>query len=94
MESSGWPPTRRELVGTLRRSRSSTGPTSTSSRRAAIAESAIPFTGTADEIAVDIHKYEEMGVGYLVVDLARLSRNLDEMLQHMEELATQVWPRV
>ena len=26
--------------------------------------------------------------------LARLSRNLDDMLQHMEALAIQVWPRV
>jgi hypothetical protein len=26
--------------------------------------------------------------------LARLSRNLDDMLQHMEALATQVWPQV
>jgi D-serine deaminase-like pyridoxal phosphate-dependent protein len=29
-----------------------------------------------------------------VLDLARLSRNLDDMLQHMEALATQVWPQV
>jgi hypothetical protein len=28
------------------------------------------------------------------LDFVRLSRNPDEMLQHMEELATQVWPRV
>jgi alkanesulfonate monooxygenase SsuD/methylene tetrahydromethanopterin reductase-like flavin-dependent oxidoreductase (luciferase family) len=53
-----------------------------------------PFTGSADQIAGDIHQYEEMGVGYLAVDFARQSRNLDEMLGHMEELATRVWPRV
>lgn len=53
-----------------------------------------PFTGSADQIAGDIHQYEEMGVGYLAMDLARQSRNLDEMLGHMEEFATRVWPRV
>jgi alkanesulfonate monooxygenase SsuD/methylene tetrahydromethanopterin reductase-like flavin-dependent oxidoreductase (luciferase family) len=53
-----------------------------------------PFVGTADEIAADIRRFEAMGVGSLVLDLARLSRNLDDMLQHMEALATQIWPRV
>jgi probable F420-dependent oxidoreductase len=53
-----------------------------------------PFVGSADEIAADIRRYEAMGVGYLVLDFVRLSRNRDDMLQHMEALATQVWPRV
>jgi probable F420-dependent oxidoreductase len=53
-----------------------------------------PFVGTADEIAADIRRYAALGVSSLVLDLARLSRNLDEMLQHMEALATQVWPQV
>lgn len=53
-----------------------------------------PFTGAAEEIAGDIRSYGEMGVSHLVVDLARLSRNLDEMLRNLEELATRVWPRV
>jgi hypothetical protein len=34
-----------------------------------------------------------MGVGALVLDLARLSRNAGDMLQHMEALASQVWRR-
>jgi alkanesulfonate monooxygenase SsuD/methylene tetrahydromethanopterin reductase-like flavin-dependent oxidoreductase (luciferase family) len=51
-----------------------------------------PFVGTADEIAADIRRFGALGVGSLVLDLARLSRSLDEMLQHMEALATQVWP--
>jgi len=50
--------------------------------------------GNADEIAADIRRYAAMGVGSLVLDLARLSHNLDDMLQHMEALATQVWPQV
>jgi hypothetical protein len=50
--------------------------------------------GTAAEIALDIRQYEGLGVGYLVLDLARMSRTLEEMLQHMEAMATQVWPRV
>jgi probable F420-dependent oxidoreductase len=53
-----------------------------------------PFVGNAAEIAADIRRFEAMGVGSLVLDLARLSRNLDDMLQHMEVLATQVWTRV
>jgi len=53
-----------------------------------------PFVGTADEIAADIRRYEAMGVGSLVLDFARLSRHLDEVLQHMEALATRVWPQV
>jgi probable F420-dependent oxidoreductase len=53
-----------------------------------------PFVGNADEIAADIRRFEAMGVGSLVLDLVRLSRNLDDMLRHMEALATQVWPRV
>jgi len=52
------------------------------------------FAGTAIEIALDIRQYEALGVGYLVVDFARMSRTLEEMLQHMEAMATQVWPRV
>jgi probable F420-dependent oxidoreductase len=53
-----------------------------------------PFVGNADEIAADIRRYTAMGVGALVLDLARLSRNLDDMLQHMEALASQVWRQV
>jgi hypothetical protein len=53
-----------------------------------------PFTGNADDIATDIRQYATLGVSHLIVDFARLSRTLDEMLQHMEAMATQVWPRV
>jgi probable F420-dependent oxidoreductase len=53
-----------------------------------------PFVGSADEIATDIRRYAALGVGSLVLDLARLSRNLDDMLQHMEALAAQVWRQV
>jgi hypothetical protein len=45
-------------------------------------------------VAADIRRYEALGVGHLVMDFVRLSRNLDDMLQHMEALATQAWPRV
>jgi alkanesulfonate monooxygenase SsuD/methylene tetrahydromethanopterin reductase-like flavin-dependent oxidoreductase (luciferase family) len=56
------------------------------------AEGRRPFVGNADQIAADIRRFEALGVGSLVLDLARLSRGLDEMLRHMEVLATQVWP--
>jgi hypothetical protein len=45
-------------------------------------------------VAADIRRYEALGVGHLVMDFVRLSRNLDDMLQRMEALATQAWPRV
>src|SRR5262245_65562949 len=50
------------------------------------------FVGTATEVAIDIRQYKTLGVGYLVVDFARMSRTVEEMLQHMEAMATQVWP--
>jgi probable F420-dependent oxidoreductase len=53
-----------------------------------------PFVGSGDEIAADIRQYEAMGVGSLVLDFGRLSRNREEMLQHMEAFTTQVRPRV
>jgi probable F420-dependent oxidoreductase len=53
-----------------------------------------PFVGSADDIAADIRQYEALGVQHLIVDFARLSQTLDEMLRHMEVMATQVWPRV
>ena len=52
------------------------------------------FTGTSDQVAADVRQYEEMGVGYLVVDFARMSGTLDQMLGHMEDTANRVWPRV
>ena len=52
------------------------------------------FAGSAEQVAGDIHRYEEMGVSTLTVDFARLSSNIDEMLHHMEEFATRVRPLV
>ena len=52
------------------------------------------FTGTSDQVAADVRQYEEMGVGYLVVDLARMSGTLEQMLGHMEDTANRVWPKV
>jgi probable F420-dependent oxidoreductase len=53
-----------------------------------------PFTGSAAAIADDIRQYEAMGVKYLVLDFARSSRTLDDMLQHMAAFATQVRAQV
>ena len=52
------------------------------------------FTGTSDQVAADVRQYEEMGVGYLVVDLARMSGTLEQMLGHMDDTANRVWPKV
>jgi probable F420-dependent oxidoreductase len=53
-----------------------------------------PFVGTADELAADIRQYEAMGVTHLIVDFLRHSNHIDTCLHHMENFATQVWPRV
>ena len=52
------------------------------------------FTGSPDQVASDIRRYEELGVGYLVVDLSRGGQNLEDMLGNMEDMANRVWPRV
>ena len=55
------------------------------------------FVGTADELASDIRRYGEMGVGHLVasfVPVAHLANSTEEMLSDMEEFANRVWPRV
>ncbi len=52
------------------------------------------FTGSDDQVASDIRSYQDLGVNYLVLDFARLSQDLEDMLGHMEDLATEVWPKV
>ena len=57
-----------------------------------------PFSGSADQIASDIRRYEELGVSQLVVDFAgpgsSRRSDLGQALQDMEDFATQVWPQV
>jgi hypothetical protein len=53
-----------------------------------------PFHGSAESVASDIRRYEELGVSQLVVDFTRLSPTLDGVLGQMEEFATRVWPKV
>ena len=54
------------------------------------------FTGSGEQIAGDIRQYEDMGVSYLVLDIARLSAdgNLEETLGHLEDFTTQVVAKV
>jgi len=54
------------------------------------------FTGSGEQIAGDIREYEDMGVSYLVLDIARLSAdgNLEETLGHLEDFTTQVAAQV
>ena len=52
------------------------------------------FTGSGQEIASDIRRYEELGVGHLVVDFIRTSPSLEEALRNMEDMTTQIWPHV
>ena len=54
----------------------------------------LPFTGSPDEIASDIRRYEKMGVTYLVTNGFRTGASLEEGLSHLEDMATLVWPRV
>ena len=53
-----------------------------------------PFSGTPDEIASDIRQFEKLGVTYLVTNGFRTGSGLEEGLQHLEDMATLVWPRV
>lgn len=52
------------------------------------------FAGSVEQIAADIHTYEELGVSGLVFDLGRISRDVDDVLRHLEDLATRVMPAV
>ena len=52
------------------------------------------FSGSVEQIAADIRQYEEMGVSGLVVDLGRISRSVEDVLGHLEDLATRVAPGV
>ena len=50
--------------------------------------------GQPDQIASDIRRYEGMGVSHLVVGFGQTSADPGEMLERMEQFATQVWPLV
>ena len=55
------------------------------------------FNGSADQIASDIKRYEDMGVSHLIaafVPVAQLASSQEEMIRDMEALADQVWPKV
>ena len=54
----------------------------------------LPFVGNADQMASDIRQYQQMGVGSLILDFVRQTEDLSEVLERMEEFATQVWPKV
>jgi len=50
--------------------------------------------GQPEQIAGDIRRYEQMGVGQLVVSFGQTSGGPNEVLERMEQFATQVWPLV
>ena len=52
----------------------------------------LPIVGTADQIASDIRKYQQLGVGMLVLDFLPETEDMDLVLGRMEDFATQVWP--
>ena len=52
------------------------------------------FVGDPNQIAGDISKYRDIGVNNLMVDLARVSPSLEDMLGKMEDFAVEVWPKV
>ena len=52
-------------------------------------EERLPFSGNAQQIASDVREYEGIGVGHLVVDLVRVSRDLDDMQRNMEQFCNQ-----
>jgi probable F420-dependent oxidoreductase len=52
------------------------------------------FVGSGEQVGGDIRKFQDLGVGYMVVDFARHSQNLEDMLGHLEDMTTEVWPNV
>ena len=54
----------------------------------------LPFVGNGDQIASDIRQYQQMGVGSLILDFILQTNDMNEVLERMEEFATQVWPKV
>ena len=54
----------------------------------------LPFVGNSDQMASDIRQYQQMGVGSLILDFIRQTEDMKEVLERMEEFATQVWPKV
>ncbi len=54
----------------------------------------LPFVGDAEQIAGDIHRYQDMGLTSMVWDFLRQTEDLDVMLGRMEDFAAQVWPKV
>lgn len=52
------------------------------------------FVGDSNQIAGDINKYRDIGVNSFMVDFARVSLGLEDMLGKMEDFALEVWPKV
>ena len=52
------------------------------------------FVGNSNQIAGDINKYRDIGVNSFMVDFARASPSLEDMLGKMEDFALEVWPKV
>ncbi len=52
------------------------------------------FSGDSNQIAGDISRYRDIGVNNLMVDLARVATDLEDMLCKMEDFAEKVWPKV
>jgi len=54
----------------------------------------LPFVGSADQIADDIRSYQDMGVTNMIWDFPRRTDDLDTLLGLMEDMSTEVWPKV
>ena len=54
----------------------------------------LPFMGTPDQIASDIRQYQQLGVGTLILDFLSGSKDIGQVVEEMENFATQVWPKV
>ena len=54
----------------------------------------MPFVGNADQIAGDIHRYQDMGVTTMIWDFLRQTGDMDQMRGLMEDFSRQVWPKV
>ena len=52
------------------------------------------FEGTSDQIAYDVHQFQDVGVGTLIMDFLSRSEDIHQVLTQMEDFATQVWPKI
>ena len=50
----------------------------------------VPVTGTADQMAGNIRRYQDMGISQIIVGFDRSIEDLNQVLENLDEFATTV----